>query len=517
MTATTKSGKDLSAPDLIEFRKRYPLTVAHFGPLGNREEYLRKVWEADERWRETVAQGRAAREVIVRDAPPEGLEVEAEFEVIFAGGVMGLVDGAVLAHRYKRRVMVFDAHRVGQCETDWNISYEELPEFERAGLFTAEEVRAALIDRHRAGLVKFYDESSRVRAPVLWMSLVLDTALDAGRLLALAAEKIRVSETGSALFDGLRFVRSYVRPDRVLVETEDVRTKARRLFSARLFVDTTGAGSPVARQLNEGRPFTHVCPTVGTVARGFQQGFEAEKMRHGLNDLLVSLEDVEDHRQLIWESFAGHPQKDEFTTYLLFYDAVDSPADKSLLALFERYFEKLPEYKLLGAQWRVVKPLFGYTHGFQPQGWAARPRTAADRVMLLGNSAGFSSPLNFSGPGPHVRQLKRLTHLIDLALEADALDASSLAEISASEPGVAQVATLAEFLRPAPQSPAPAVNETLNAVMAALHNLDECVRRDLFHDRMTFAGLKNLLSHTVRLYPRILQRVREHLGARGTF
>ncbi|HEV7905865.1 MAG TPA: hypothetical protein VGO96_18645, partial [Pyrinomonadaceae bacterium] len=62
------------------------------------------------------------------------------------------------------------------------------------------------------------------------------------------------------------------------------------------------------------------------------------------------------------------------------------------------------------------------------------------------------------------------------------------------------------------------VNETLNAVMAALHGLDVRVRRELFQDRMSFSAFKSLLSRTAKLYPRIFQRrVREHLGVRGTF
>jgi lycopene cyclase CruA len=278
-----------------------------------------------------------------------------------------------------------------------------------------------------------------------------------------------------------------------------------------------GASSGVARQLNEGRTITHVCPTVGTVARGFVRGTEPDKVDFNVGEILVSNEDAHDHRQLIWEGFAGHPSRDEYTTYLFFYDAVDSPADKSLLALFERYFEKLPGYKRTGAQWRVMRPVFGYTPGFQHRGWMNRRRTAEERVMLIGDAAGSSSPLAFSGLGPHVRHLKRLTHMVDLGLEADLLDAAALSEINAAETGLAQAASLAEFLRPMPGSDAPAVNETLNAVMAALHSLDERVRRELFQDRMTFSALKNLLSHTVRLYPRIIQRMREHLGARGTF
>jgi hypothetical protein len=114
--------------------------------------------------------------------------------------------------------------------------------------------------------------------------------------------------------------------------------------------------------------------------------------------------------------------------------------------------------------------------------------------------------------------LRRLTHLTDLALAADLLDARALSEINAPAPRVAQMSGFAEFLRPAPQGEPANVNETLNAVMAALHDLDVRVRRELFQDRMSFSAFKSLLSRTAKLYPRIFQRrVREHLGVRGTF
>ena len=318
--------------------------------------------------------------------------------------------------------------------------------------------------------------------------------------------------------DGLRFIRCYVQPDRVIVELEDPRRGKRSLFGARLFIDSTGTNSRVARQLQDGRAITHVCPAVGTVARGFMRGEGPDRVDFGVGEILVSNEDASDHRQLIWEGFAGSPQRDEYTTYLFFYDCVNSPADKSLLALFERYFESLPRYKRTGAQWRVTKPVFGYIPGIQHHGWGNRKqRTTANRIMLIGETAGLSSPLAFCGFGSHVRHLARLTHLTDLALEADLLDAASLSEINPAEPRVAQMASLAEFMRPTPKSAPAAVNETLNAVMAALHDLDERVRRELFQDRMTFLAFRNLLSRTAKLYPRIFQRVREHMGARGTF
>jgi lycopene cyclase CruA len=528
---THDEAKAIPTPDLKYFREHYPLTVANFGALGERENYLRRIWLTETRWQETLEnQQRAAREAVVRGAPPAGLAVEAEFEIIYAGGALGLLHAAVLASRFQRRVMVFDAGTLGRegGGRAWNLCDEELGEFERAGLFTKAEIEGVVLNRYRAGFVKFHDAASRVKTPPLWMENVLDVAVDADKLLGMAAAKIRArAREGSALFENLRFVRAYVEADRVCVETEDVRGERaggggvggrRRLFAARLFVDATGAHSPVARQFDGGRAFTHVAPSVGTVARGFARGEGADKVDFNVGEILVSTEDARDHRQLIWEGFAGSPARDEYATRLFFYDAVDSPADKSLLALFERYFEELPRYKRAGAQWRVGRPLFGYAPGVSRRGWPkTRPRMAEDRVMLAGDAGVVISPLAFSGPGAGVRGLRRITHLTDLALAADLLDARALSEINAPAPRVPQMSGLAEFLRPAPQGQPANVNETLNAVMAALHDLDVRVRRELFQDRMSFGALKSLLGRTAKLYPRIFQRVREHLGARGTF
>ena len=516
-----------AAPDLKYFRDRYPLTVANFGALGEREAYLRRIWQTEMRWQETMeSQQRTAREAVVHGAPPAGLVVEGEFDVIYAGGVLGLLHAAVLGARFKRRVLVFDAGAIGQGgggARAGNISDEELGEFERAGLFTKEEIEESVVNRYRSGFVKFHDAASRVKTPPLWIEKVLDVSIDADKLLGMAAAKLRArAAEGCALIENLRFVRAYVERDRVCVETEDTQGHSRgrrRLFAARLFVDARGLHSPVARQFNEGRaPVTHVAPSVGTVARGFARGEGADRVDFNVGEILVSTEDARDHRQLIWEGFAGAPARDEYSTRLFFYDAVDSPADKSLLALFERYFEELPRYKRAGAQWRVERPLFGYAPGVHPRGWKARSySTATDRVMLVGDAAGLAGPLNLSGFGACARHLRRLTHLTDLALAADLLDASALSEINAPAPRIAQMSGFAEFLRPAPQSEPANVNETLNAVMAALHGLDVRVRRELFQDRLSFSALKSLLSRTAKLYPRIFQRGREHLGARGAF
>ena len=517
-SALSKSRRPHGAPDLSEYRKRYPLTLANFGALDNREAWLDRIWELDPRWQQALAENDKPAEAVVRGAPPAGLSIEGEFEIIYAGGTLGLLHAATMSCRYGRKVLVFDRGAVGQTMRDWNISADDLRGFERAGLFNKEELETAVINRYRSGFVKFHDQGSRVKTPPLWIDGMLDIAVNANRLLAAAAAKIEASPTGSVLMGGLRFVRCYVQAERVLVEVEDVRTRQRRLYRARLFVDATTPDSPVARQLNEAHSITHVCPTVGTLARGFSRGTETDQVDFTVGEILVSKEDARDHRQLIWEGFAGSPGRDEYMTRLFFYDAVASPADKSLLALFERYFEQLPGYKRAGAQWRVVKPIFGYAPAFKGRRFnATNRRTVEDRVMLIGDAAVAMSPLNFNGFGSHMRALESQTHLTELAMKADLLDASSLSEINARAPRVAELASFAEFLRPTPKSAASSVNETLNAVMAALHSLDEHVRRELFQDRLSFGALKRLLSRTAKLYPRIFQRVREHFGARGAF
>ena len=513
----SKSRQARPSPDLYEFRKRYPLTVTNFARLADREAWLRRIWELDAHWQLAAERDSQAEEIVVRGAPPAHLPVEAEFEIIYAGGALSLLHGAVMSCHYKRRVLVVDTGTSQEAPRGWNISDEELCEFERAHLFTKGEIEAAVLNRYRSSFVKFHDAASRVKTPPLWMEGVLDVSIEADKLLALATSKLQASATHSQLIAGARLRRVYVQPDKVTVEIEDARTKRASLFSARLFVDASGANSLIARQINDGRKVTHVCPTVGTISRGFTRGAEPNRVDFTVGEILVSNEDARDHRQLIWEGFAGSPARDEYATYLFFYDAVDSPANKSLLALFERYFEQLPRYKQRGAQWQVLKPVFGYVPDFRHRGWKNQKRVADNRVMLIGEAARPSSPLTFCGFGSHARSLRRLTHLTELALKADLLDAASLSEMSILEPRVAHVSGFAEFLRPTPRSAPSAVNETFNALMAALHSLDERVRRELFQDRLSLSGLKRLLSRTAKLYPRIFQRLREHFGARGTF
>jgi lycopene cyclase CruA len=500
--------------DLTGIRRRFPLACQYFSRLPDYELQLRRIWEIEQRFQRQLDNG-FLREEVLFEGTRRNCSIAGEFDVIYAGGGLGLIHAAVMAKRFGRSVLIFDSHKVGKTHRDWNISDAELNDLVRAGLFENHEIETAVVNRYRTGFVKFYDANSSIKAPPLEMGNVLNVAIDAEGLLGLALIKAR--EAGAAVINNTRFLRAFVEKERVIVETENIDSGAIKTYSSRLFVDATGTASPLSRQLNYGKSITHVCPTVGTVARGFSKGTETQAVNFSVGEILVSTEDAANHRQLMWEGFAGSEARDEYTTYLFFYDSLDSKAEKSLLRLFEDYFEKLSDYKHREANWQIVKPVYGYIPSIHHHGWDSRKRTASDRVLLSGDAAGLSSPLTFCGFGSHVRNLCRLTEETEKALQANDLSEKSLAGINAYEPRVAQMASLAEFMRPAETGNASDVNETMNAVMTALHQLDPEISREMFQDRISFASFRKVLIKTAIVHPAVFRKMISHLGATGSF
>src|SRR5215216_7593006 len=214
-----------AAPDLAYFRQRYPETVASFGALPKREEWLRRIWELEAAWRadwETRGGAYAETEAVVFGPPPAGREAEGEFDAVYAGGAAALLHAAALACGHERRVLVIGGARAeGESGGVWNLSEDELKELESASVFTREEAKAAVLNRYRGGFVKFHDAASRVKAGPLWVSGALDVAVDGERLTALASARLgALGSKGSAVMSTLRFVRAYVEQQRVTVEAE---------------------------------------------------------------------------------------------------------------------------------------------------------------------------------------------------------------------------------------------------------------------------------------------------------
>ncbi len=75
-----------SFPNLNELRRQFPQTVENLALLPNREAWLERVWEIEQRWNNFRENPDKTEEVVFYNSAPKDLEIEAEFEIIYAGG-----------------------------------------------------------------------------------------------------------------------------------------------------------------------------------------------------------------------------------------------------------------------------------------------------------------------------------------------------------------------------------------------------------------------------------------------
>src|SRR4051812_48960168 len=163
---------------------RYPRTVAAFESMEHGPEALRAVVDLERRWVELNTTGPTESPFVhvphETDLPP--CAPEDCYDVVIAGGGLGLVAGAALAAR-GLRVLVFDRDRVGAAHREWNISERELVPLMRSGLFTEEEITSAVSTRYSRGVIAFDARGTGVPYCPLELHGVLDVALDAQALL----------------------------------------------------------------------------------------------------------------------------------------------------------------------------------------------------------------------------------------------------------------------------------------------------------------------------------------------
>jgi lycopene cyclase CruA len=500
-------------PLVQTLQPRYPRLIAALATVPEGERHLHRMVDLDRAW---VQQQFAPQEppVVVErvaDTAPYTSGEVATFDIIYAGGGLNLLNAAIMAGRYGRRVLVFDRFTVGAVHREWNISAAELQELVAVGLLAPEEIDQ-IVQRHYAeGLVRFHGQDLRVPQHDLWLRGVLDLAVNADALTALCLRKIRAASPENVILNELSFERALVDGQRVVVQTRDLSGTA-HTFAAPLLIDGMGSTSPVACQLNCGAPYSLVCPTVGTVAAGYpiDPARAPGTIDPALGEILVTAEHARDGRQLIWETFPG--QDDQAAIYLFYYAETGQRAqalpESLLLPLFEDFFTLLPEYKNTSAV-RILKPVYG----FIPAGYknpslrsTDRKELAFDRVLSLGDAAALQSPLTFCGFGSNARNLRRITALLDLALTRDRLCADDLRQIHAAEAVPALARAFSKFMiaKP-PEREAPTqVNETLNVFCGLLDQLGARPSREFFQDRVRWWDYTNLVLRTAITYPRIL-------------
>ncbi|MFN4066492.1 MAG: NAD(P)/FAD-dependent oxidoreductase [Thermosynechococcus sp.] len=406
---------------------RYPLTVKYFQRMPNGKADLERVYWWEQRWRQGVQQPTPPVPVLHRATIPCD---PPSYDLVYVGGALGVIHAAVMA-QLGYRVLVIERLPFGRMNREWNISRMEFQSLIDLGLFTAAEFESLIAREYRDGFNKFFDATTpaHCRAPVLHTPTVLNIALDSAKLLQLCGEKLR--QAGGEIWDWTEFERGTIHPNGVVVQAQQRQTQAQRQAIARVLVDAMGTASPIARQLNGGRAFESVCPTVGAIVKGIPPAV----WDGDYGDVLFSHGDISRGRQLIWELFPGAGE--ERTIYLFHYHHIQPAFPGSLLELYEDFFAILPEYRRCNLEeltW--VKPTFGYIPGHFSHHWSDRA-VAFDRVLAIGDAASLQSPLVFTGFGSLVRNLPRLTDLLDTALRHDLVQKQFLNQIRAYQSNTA--------------------------------------------------------------------------------
>ncbi|GEM_PF-60561 len=430
---------DLTQQTIFEaLAPTHPATVKYFQRIPNGEYDLTRVYWWEQRWREGVHNPKTPRQVIFvsENVSSQGLETTPKpdtppYDIIYIGGALGVIHAAVMA-RLGYRVLLVERLPFGRMNREWNISRDEFQSLIDLGLFTPAEFENVVAREYVDGFHKFFDANNppQCKAPILHTPTVLNVCIDAEKLLRFCGDTLRAA--GGDIWDETEFVRADISKRDVTVQATHLPSQTPRQATARLLVDAMGTASPIAWQLNGGRAFDSVCPTVGAV---IERGFEPGVWNSDYGDVLNSHGDISRGRQLIWELFPGRDE--ELTFYLFHYHQVNVENPGSLLEMYEDFFTILPEYRRCDMDklvWR--KATFGYIPGHF-SGSGGDRHVALDRLIAIGDAASLQSPLVFTGFGSLVRNLPRLTDLLHTALRHDLLQTHHLEQIRAYQSNIA--------------------------------------------------------------------------------
>jgi lycopene cyclase CruP len=434
---------------------------------------------ADQMW-QSLKQNSLPPSTVVQESDIPLAEIE--WDVVIAGGTLGILIGTALAKR-GWRVALLERGILRGREQEWNISRKELTTFVELGLLTEAELEQAIATEYNPARISFLGGSD------VWVQDVLNIGVDP--VFLLETLKSHFLAWGGQLFENTPFESATVHPNGVLVQ-------AGQPFRTRLLLDAMGHFSPIVRQARNGQKPDGVCLVVGSCATGFP--------KNDSGDLIVSFTPIQNQCQYFWEAF---PARGGRTTYLFTY--VDThPNRPSLETLFEEYLRLLPEYQnvtLEQLHWQ--RALYGffpaYRHGLKLQ-W--------QRILPIGDSSGSQSPLSFGGFGAMVRHLQRLTEGIHEALQNDALSRNALSLLQPYQPNLAvtwlfqKAMSVGMHQKAAPNQ----INELLSGVFAEMAKLGDPVLKPFLQDVVQLPALFQTLAKVSIAHPNLVVKVIPQVG-----
>ncbi|MEA5509124.1 flavin-dependent dehydrogenase [Crocosphaera sp. UHCC 0190] len=484
----------------------YPKTVHFFRKMPQGETDLQRVYWWEKRWRENVKNPQQPKQVIFQQKSLDETTL-TNYDLIYLGGALGAIHAAVMA-QLGYRVLLVERLVFGRMNREWNISRSEFQSLIELGLFTKDEFESIIAREYIDGFSKFFDGNnpSHLKANILHTPTVLNIAIDSTKFLGLCGDKLR--KAGGDIWERTEFIKANIDPDGVTVNLVDLETTETKKVRCRLLMDAMGTTSPIAWQLNGKRTFDSVCPTVGAVIEGLSE--EVWDARYG--DVLNSHGDISRGRQLIWELFPGEDK--ELTFYLFHYHQVHPDNPGSLLEMYEDFFHILPEYRRCNLEeltWK--KPTFGYIPGHFTVGKSDR-KVAFDRLLAIGDSASLQSPLIFTGFGSLVRNLGRLTRLLEKALKNDNLTAKNLNQIRAYQSNVAVTWLFSKgMMVPTGKTlPPQQINSMLNTFFGLLADSPSDVSETFIKDKTTWLMFTRLALKAARTNPTLLLWIWEMAG-----
>ncbi len=502
---------DLSHQSIFEaLRDSYPQTVHFFQKMPNGEYDLNRVYWWEKRWRESVRHPQQPKQVIFKNYNSNYREARVNYDLIYVGGALGVIHAAVMAQK-GYRVLLIERLPFGRMNREWNISRDEFQSLINLGLFTSQDFEAVIAAEYIDGFSKFFDAYNppHLKADILHTPKVLNVAIDAEKLLRFCGDKLL--QAGGEIWDETEFIRADLTDNHVTVELVYLPTQASKQATGRLLIDAMGTASPIAWQLNGGGTFDSVCPTVGAV---IESGFASEVWDGRYGDVLNSHGDISRGRQLIWELFpAGNG---ELTFYLFHYHQVHPDNPGSLLEMYEDFFTILPEYRRCDMEKLVwKKPTFGYIPGHFST--SDRDRTVAfDRLLAIGDAASLQSPLIFTGFGSLVRNLERLTRLLDTALQYNLLTTKHLNQIRAYQSNISVTWLFSKgMMVPTHKTlPPQRINSMLNTFFGILADEPPEVADTFIKDRTDWLTFNRLALIAARKNPALLLWIWEMAGSR---
>ncbi|AUS99392.1 flavin-dependent dehydrogenase [Nostoc sp. CENA543] len=500
---------DLSQQSIFEaLAPYYPLTVKYFQKMPNGEYDLKRAYWWEQRWREGVRHPQKPRQVLFVQGDEAGKTPNPQYDLIYIGGALGVIHAAVMA-QLGYKVLLVERLAFGRMNREWNISRDELQSLVNLGLFTPAELETIIVREYKDGFNKFFDGNNppKLRSPILHTPTVLNISLDSDKLLRLCGQKLTAA--GGEIWDETEFLQANIEQSQVVVTLQHLPTQTQKQVSGRLLVDAMGTASPIAWQLNGGRAFDSVCPTVGAV---IDKGFAPGVWDSQYGDVLYSHGDISRGRQLIWELFPGAGE--ELTIYLFHYHEVNPENPGSLLEMYEDFFTILPEYRRCDLEQLVwKKPTFGYIPGHFSVNSRDR-QVAFDRLIAIGDAASLQSPLVFTGFGSLVRNLERLTTLLNVALKHDLLSQRHLNLIRAYQSNVSvtwlfskgMMVPTGKFLPPQ------RINAMLNTFFGLLADEPLEVADNFIKDRCDWLTFNRLALKAARINPALIWWIWEMAG-----